>query len=103
VRFQETEDGGASITVRIKPPRWVTFFTARDEVERTFALDRLGYEVYQACDGKSDVRTIVRRFAKAHKLSIAEAEASVTMFLKTVVSKGLVAVAVERTEGRKRG
>ena len=98
VRSEQTPDGGLTLVVRITPKRWLGWFTGSTETERTFNLDRLGAEVYQACDGKTDVRAIIRKFAATHKISVAEAEISVTTFLKTLVSKGLVALAVKRQQ-----
>lgn len=100
VRFEEQPGGTFNVTVRIAPVRWVRWFMRLNEVERTFSLDALGREVYEACDGKTDVKTIVRNFAAAHKLSIVEAEISVSTFLKTLTSKGLVALSVDRPRGQ---
>jgi hypothetical protein len=93
----EKDDGGLAVTVELVPGRWARWFS-KGPVRRTFSLDAFGREVYEACDGESDVRTIVRGFAKRHHVSIAEAEHAVTMFLKTLVSKGVVAMAVERPD-----
>ena len=60
------------------------------------ALDKLGTEVYNACDGKTGVRALMKRFGADHKLSLAEAEMSVTQYLKTLVSKGLIVIAIDR-------
>ena len=101
VSSKETDGGGLNVTISLTPRRWLRWLKSSDrQITRTFSLDALGREVYWACDGKSNVSTIVRRFAEAHKLSIAEAEISVTTFLKTLMSKGLVAVAVDRKKKR---
>ncbi len=84
------------VTVRIRRAGWTRWLGGDEQIERTFALDPLGREVYDACDGRTAVRQIVRRFAAAHKVSVAEAEASVTVFLKTLMSKGLIAVEVDQ-------
>lgn len=95
VRRQEIEDGKLRITVHIKPQRWVKWFTRRSEAERTFGLDPLGREVYEACDGKTTVHKIIENFARTHQVSLAEADISVTTFLKTLVTKGLVAMTLD--------
>jgi len=92
------EDGSLGVTVKLQPGRWGRWFGRDTLVERTFCLDSLGREVYEACNGKADVKTIVRRFASSHKISIAEAEMSVSEFLKTLMSKGLIAIAVDRDQ-----
>lgn len=96
VRVEDQPGGAFNVTVRMAPVRWVGWFIRSKEIERTFSLDALGREVYEACDGKTDVKTIVRNFAAAHKISLVEAEMSVSAFLKTLTSKGLVALAVDR-------
>ena len=74
---------------------------------RSFELDSMGREVYDACDGRRDVNSIIRQFAKAHGLGRAEAEMSVTIFLKMLIGKGLIAMGVpagrEGGEDRKGG
>lgn len=98
---EDGADGKTRITVRLQAPRWMRWLGGRGrEIERTFALDRFGLEVYEACDGKTTVREMIRGFGRAHKISQAEAEMSVTTFLRTLMSKGLVAMGV--AEGRTR-
>jgi hypothetical protein len=65
-------------------------------VERSFGLDVLGREVYEACDGRTKVKEIIHGFAKTHRVSLSEAEVSVTTFLKTLMTKGLVYMAVDK-------
>ncbi len=96
VRTKELPDGGLNVTVRLTPRPWLRWLETPEPVERTFTLDRLGREVYDACDGKTDAKTIIRRFAESHKVSIAEAELSVATFLKTLMSKAVIAVAIDR-------
>jgi len=88
------DDGGIKVTVRFDRPRWHRWLGVTGAVERTFGLDPFGREVYEACDGKRSVRDIVREFSENHKLSGPEAELAVTRFLRTLMSKSLVAVAV---------
>jgi len=102
VRTEEKEEGKLYVTVKIRPARWVKWFGGREEVDRTFALDAIGGEVYEACDGKSQVKVMVREFAKTHKVSLAEAEVSVTSFLQTLMKKGLVAMTFDEEESTKK-
>ena len=96
VRQQEQANGDLRVTVRGTRPRWLRWWTGNGEVDVSFDLDYLGREVYEACAGKADVKSITRRFAKAHNLSAPEAELSVTTFLKTLMAKGLVTMVVDR-------
>ena len=60
--------------------------------DRTLSLDRLGMEVWEACDGRKTVEQIVEQFAAAHHLRFHEARLSVMEFLKQLTQRGLIAV-----------
>jgi hypothetical protein len=62
--------------------------------EKGFALDAIGREVFESCDGKRNVESIVEAFAERHRLRFAEARASVTHFLKTLVQRKVVVLAL---------
>ena len=91
----ELPDGGVSLTIQFPRPSWQKRLGGSEQLERAFQLDYLGREVYEACDGASDVQTIISRFAAAHKISQAEAEISVTTFLRTLISRGLIVMVVD--------
>lgn len=95
VRREET-DGELKVTVRLQRPRWQRALGADKEGEHAMILDALGREVYEACDGKQTVRRIVKRFAAVHKVSVPEAEQSVTQYMLTLMKKGLIAMAVDK-------
>lgn len=57
---------------------------------RKVELDLLGVGVWRLIDGRNNVRTIIKRFAKAHALDLKEAEVSVTLFLRSLGKKGLI-------------
>ncbi len=104
VSRKETDNGGLSLRVRLTPRAWLRWLKGSEQpVERTFNLDHLGREVYEACDGKTNVKAMIRNFAKAHNISVAEAEISVSTFLRTLVQKGIVAIAIDRKEHEKGG
>lgn len=98
VSREEISPNELKIKVRLKRVSWQTFLGAGPEVEKTFLLDKFGREVYEFCDGKTTVEKIVKKFADNHKVSIAEAEKSITTFLKTLMSKGMVAMVIDRGE-----
>ncbi len=104
VRREERDNGGLLVTMALPRAGWLKWVSGSGDVERTFGLDVLGREVYEACDGRTRVREIIRTFARAHRVSITEAEASVTTFLKTMMAKGVVMMAVDKkalmAEGR---
>lgn len=88
-------DGSMKVVVRLRSSKWQKWFGAPPEYERTYLLDALGREVYQACDGERPVREIVEGFAAEHRVSVAEAEKAVTIYLKTLIAKGLVVMEVD--------
>lgn len=95
---RERTDGKLRVTVLVRPAGWARWLGGSGEVERTFALDAMGQEVYEACDGTCTVEQIARQFAGRHKVSIAEAESAVGMFLKTLMAKSLVAMVVSNRQ-----
>lgn len=92
---KELPDGGIALTTHIERGTWMRVFGASEKFERTFQLDYLGRDVYDACNGSDDVQTIVRNFALKHKISLPEAELAVTTFLKTLMGRGLIAMAMD--------
>lgn len=90
------EGGGERLTVPFVPTGFQKYFFRQTQgMTRKYDLDAFGLEVLAMCDGQKSVRHIVDTFAKRHKLHSAEAERAVTMFLQTMMRKGLVAMAVE--------
>jgi hypothetical protein len=59
---------------------------------RQISLDELGAGVWEMCDGKNNVNSIVSAISKNYKLTRREAEASVTMFMSTLAKKNLIAL-----------
>ncbi len=59
---------------------------------RAVGLDRLGAEVWDACDGRTPTESIVARFAQRHTLSFHEARTSVVAFLQQLTARRLVVV-----------
>ncbi len=83
------DDGGLEVRIELEASG-MGRLVGGSGFERTFQLDPLGREVYEACDGRRTVKGIVRKFASSNKLSQAEAELSVTTFLQMLSSKGLI-------------
>jgi len=95
IGIQPRDGGGAHVKVLLPRPRWQAWLGGGGDLEKTFALDAYGREVFEACDGKRSVRAIVRRFAANHRLNRAEAEMSVTAFLRTLMRKGLIVMEMD--------
>jgi len=102
VSVKDRPDGGAIVTALLRTSRWLRVLTGKDVREQSFGLDPYGLEVFEACDGKRSVQAIIRRFAKGHKVSRAEAELSVTTFLKRLLAKGVVVMEMDMPSRSKR-
>lgn len=92
----EEKNGKLYVTVEFERPRWQRVLGGERLCRRTFGLDAFGQEVYDGCDGSTPVSGIIKRFSERHHLSLAEAEISVSTFLKTLVSKGLAGIPVSK-------
>jgi hypothetical protein len=76
------------------PVSWILPFRR----ERAVALDPLGEEIWNHCDGGHSVEHIIEHFAEHHHLSFHEARLSVAQFLRGLTERGLVAVAFDIEE-----
>src|SRR5262245_22056081 len=90
----ELPNQGVRVMLHLEGARWLQKFGG-GKFARNFELDQLGREVYEACDGETNVETIVKNFAAAHNLNLPAAENAVTTFLKMLMSKGLIVMEVE--------
>lgn len=57
---------------------------------RQIALDAVGSDVWELCDGRRNIDAVVTSLAKSHRLTRREAEVSVTMFLQTLAKRHLI-------------
>jgi len=94
--IEQAGKGDVRIRVMLAPKAWLRFLGAPRQVERSFVLDPLGLDVYNACNGATTVADIATGFARRHQVSVAEAERSVTTFLRILMKKGLVVMAMEK-------
>ena len=92
---EESVGGGLRVTVQCRRPRWQRLLGAQALCEHTFEFDSLGREVYAACDGRTSVAELIRSFAARRRVSEPEAELSVTQYLRTLMTRGLVAMRIE--------
>ena len=68
--------------------------------EAKFELDEVGTFVWDLCDGANPIREMVEQLSARYKLSRKEAEASLTIFLRNLVRRGLVLIVVPKEAGR---
>jgi hypothetical protein len=95
----EKSTGPASwqVTVSLQPTQWAKFVLRAPAggVKKSFELDELGKFVWDACDGKTAVRHIIRKLAERYNLNQREAEVATVAFLQTLTRKGLIGMAME--------
>ena len=77
---------------RLRRPPFSWFIQPRSE--RAIVLDRLGTRVYKLCDGQRTVEAIVDIFAQEHRLTFHESRAAVTGYLKLLLGRGVIAMAL---------
>jgi hypothetical protein len=92
-RIELLDDGRRIVRIPVRPRRIVRWLVRDDPKRptlRSFELDELGGEVWELCDGRRNVRRLIERFAKSHKLNLREAEVSMLAYLKTLTSRALL-------------
>lgn len=65
--------------------------------ERSTTLDRTGSYIWRLCDGKRTVEAIVDDFAEKYSLSFHESRVAVTGYLRSLIQRGILAVAIPDT------
>ena len=95
---KSTGPGAWQVTVSLKPTRWARLLLRAPGggMRKTFELDELGKFVWDACDGKTAVRQIIRRLAERYNLNEREAEVATVAFLQTLTRKGMLGMAIEK-------
>ena len=91
------------LTVPLRTARWAGWLLrVPGGATKTFELDPLGKFVWDACDGRTSVRQIIRRLAKRYNLNDREAEVATLAFLHTLVKKGLLGMQIRGTADERR-
>ena len=89
----EHATGQWRLTVPLKPVGWAArFLRVPQNVTKTFELDELGKLVWDACDGRTSVRQVIRNLASRYDLNEREAEVATLAFLRTLMRKGLIGI-----------
>ncbi len=97
------EQGNGKLAVPVRPTRVARWFI-KDAKPRTksFELDPVGVFVWNEIDGKKSVEQLIRKIASEYNLELRQAEASTTAFLKTLMTKGLIGIPIDKESGKKR-
>jgi hypothetical protein len=89
----ETSAGQWRLTVPLKTTGWAArFLRVPQQLNKTFELDELGKHVWDACDGRTSVRDVIRGLANRYHLNEREAEVATLAFLRTLMRKGLIGI-----------
>lgn len=97
--------GEASLIIPRRDDWWVRLMSKVFFVPefRKITLDELGTFVWNQCDGSTTVGEIIQRFAKRYKLERKEAELSMIAFLRQMVKKRLIGLAVMESKASAQG
>jgi len=74
----------------VPPISWVV----RPPDHRTLVLDPVGTDLWDWCDGRRTVEEVIELFARKHNLTFHEGRVSATAYLKELVKRGALAVAI---------
>ncbi|MGH7213935.1 MAG: PqqD family protein [Tepidisphaeraceae bacterium] len=94
------DDGGGELKISLKRSRFL-FVRLPEGATKTFEFDAIGVLVWESCDGKTSIQQIIRKLAKRYNLGLREAQVPTLAFLRTLMRKGLVGVAVKKEIGSK--
>ena len=108
VEVRRESSGNAVLVLKRRRSWWANIVAKIFYVpeERKIGLDELGTFVWDLCDGQTNVKAIISRFAQEHKLGKKEAEVSVVEYMKRLTKKGLIGLMVEKPweeSGRRKG
>lgn len=67
---------------------------------RRYVLDGIGREVYEAIDGVRTFEQLADAFAARHQLTFLEASGLLAQYYRTLIARGLVAVALPAARSR---
>jgi len=102
----EPQEPGLLLWLPLRPRWWMRpplSWILPYRKEKGIALDAMGRQVLEACNGEATVETIVEGFAARHQLRFHEARQSVLSFLRMLVERrviALVAVGLPTEAGR---
>ena len=102
----EQEGEGMLLSYELEPTRAVravTWFMNRfgkgaPPSLRKVELDKVGRHVWEMCDGEHTVRDVATSISKNFRVPGHEAEHSTVLFLRTLASRGLIALLVKREQ-----
>lgn len=96
---EERDDANHRLTLKIptKRPGWLVppvSWVVRPPTHRALVLDPIGADLWAWCDGQRTVEEVVVKFAAKHSLTFHESRVSATNYLKELVRRGALAIAI---------
>ena len=104
-RVEKTESGLVRIHLKRKKPRYFVpplSWIIPLRPEQILKLDRIGSQIWGLCDGKRSVEAVVEHFAQQYRLTFHEGRVMVTDYLKTLIQRGALAIAMQKESGDER-
>lgn len=74
----------------VPPLSWII----RPPAFRSIELDPTGAQVWEWCNGQNNVEEVAVKFARQHNLTFHESRVSVTNYMKELVRRGALAIAI---------
>jgi len=95
VEIDTSDDAKWVLTVTIPRKRGLMSRFLPPNLMKRFELDELGTDVLRQIDGRHTVQDIVVSFREKYKVNRREAELSVAEFMKTLIRRQVIAIAVK--------
>ena len=100
VETREDSQGMLHLRVKLEPhglvgrvAKWMRY-----DYSRTYELDEFGTYFYRQVDGKTSLKTIIRRMVKQFDKPYKEVEYAVVLFTKTLMMKNMLVLEMPTSE-----
>ncbi len=95
----ETDPPGVKLNIPTRKPRYFSIppisWVVHPKKFRIIYLDEMGSAVWSLCDGTRTIEQIVDALAREHGLTFHESRVAVTQYIKSLIQRGALAVALE--------
>jgi coenzyme PQQ synthesis protein D (PqqD) len=101
---EETEDGLIQLSVPVRQTLYTKIMKRLTQVPKfkKIELDEIGTFVWTQCNGRNNVRALIKKLCKRYKLSQREGEVSMTQYLQSLAQRNLIGLAVDGAVIRKK-
>ncbi|HCQ01189.1 MAG TPA: hypothetical protein DIT99_11065 [Candidatus Latescibacteria bacterium] len=96
LKWEENTDGEVVLAIPRRRTWWLNLVSRVFYVpsKRTVVLDEIGSWLWSLCDGQNTVDHVITTVRERYKLERKEAEVSTLTYLKQLMEKGLIGLAV---------